>query len=567
MRVVRERASAMRDAQEIAAPCSSVADVVAAEGPSVAVVVTTHNHARFLGDAIESILAQTHPVAEVVVVDDGSADDPAAVVARYTGVRLIQQPNLGLAAARSTGARAVRSEKVIFLDADDRLLPNAVAAGLACFAGAAASGFVYGGHRRIDRHGRSLGESRNPIGPEAYRDLLRGNLIGMNGTVMYDRGRLTASGGFDPTLPRCEDYDVYLRMARSFPVASHSEIVAEYRWHGSNMSSDHYEMLKWALRVHGREAKRALARSETADDWRRGRRFWRRYYAEQILNATKENWARGRSFRRAARGVIQAVRASPQVVMSRVVQTARRRLARALPTGIVYRLKRLQGRRPRPPLGSVRFGDLDGVAPISSRFGFDRGTPVDRYYIEQFLGCHAADIGGRVLEIGDDAYCRQFGGARIRQQDVLHVVADNPAATIVGDLSRPGTLPAEAFDCLVLTQTLHLIFDVRAAVTEMYRALKSGGVVLLTVPGISQIDRGTWGDTWFWSFTPASAMRLFSEVFGADNVRVEAHGNVFAATVFLQGLAVEEIDTAKLQINDASYPVVVAVRAQKAGDD
>ena len=192
----------MPNAQEIAAPCSSVTDVVRPESPSVAVVITTYNHAHFLGDAIESVLAQTHPVAEVIVVDDGSVDDPAAVVARYAGVRLIQQPNLGLAAARNTGMRAVHSEKVIFLDADDRLLPNAVAAGRACFARAAASGFVYGGHRRIDRDGRSLGESHyNPIGPQAYRDLLKGNLIGMHGTVMYDRGRLMASGGFDPTPP------------------------------------------------------------------------------------------------------------------------------------------------------------------------------------------------------------------------------------------------------------------------------------------------------------------------------------------------------------------------------
>src|SRR5262249_60367493 len=133
-------------------------------------------------------------------------------------------------------------------------------------------------------------------------------------------------------------------------------------------------------------------------------------------------------------------------------------------------------------------------------------------------------------ESGRVFYCRRSGGTRLKQQYILPVPAATPAATIVGDLSRPGTLPAEAFDCLVLTQTLHLIFDLRAAVVEMHRALKSGGIVLLTVPGISQIDRGAWGDTWFWSLTRASAFRLFSEVFGADNVHVEAHGNVFAAT-------------------------------------
>jgi glycosyltransferase involved in cell wall biosynthesis len=558
----------MSKTQEIAGSSSSVTDVGDLESPSVAVVITTYNHAHFLGDAIKSVWAQTQPVAEILVVDDGSVDDPAAVVAKYPGVRLIQQPNQGLAAARNTGMRTVCSEKVIFLDADDRLLPIAVAAGRVCFAKAPASGFVYGGHRRIDRDGRLLGESRyDPIGPQAYRDLLKSNRIGMHATVMYDRARLMASGGFDPTLLRCEDYDVFLRMARSFPVASHPEIIAEYRWHGGNMSSDYREMLKWILHVYGREAKRALAQSETADDWRCGQQIWRRYYAEQILDATQANWDRSRSFRLAAKGVIQAMLSCPLVAISRVAQIARHRLERLLPRAVVYRLKRLQGKRPPPPLGSGSFGDLGSIAPISADFGFDRGTPIDRYYIEQFLDRHAADICGRALEIGDDSYCRRFGGTRIKHQDILHVTEGNPRATIVGDLSQPGTLPANAFDCLVLTQMLHLIFDLRAAVIEMHRALKPGGIVLLTVPGISQIDQGAWGDTWFWSLTRTSAFRLFSEVFGVDNVHVEAHGNVFAATAFLQGLAVEEIDTVKLQIDDACYPVTVAVRAQKVRDD
>lgn len=533
--------------------------------PSVAVVITTYNHADFLGDAIQSVLAQTQPATEVVVVDDGSADDPAAVVARYHGVRSIRQPNQGLAAARNTGLRAIQSDKVIFLDADDRLLPNAVAASLACFASAPECGFVYGAYRMIDREGRRLYDSYRPIGQQPYTDMLRENVIGMHATVMYDRAKLTESGGFDPTVHRCEDYEVFLRMTRSQPVASHPEIIAEYRWHGNNMSLNHREMLRWALRVHSREAPRAFARSGTADDWRQGRRMWRSYYALEILGTAKANWSGGKSFGLVARGIVDAMTVSPLVTLRWIVRDALRRLARVLPAGVTYRLKRLCGKRPRPPLGAVRFGDLDSVTPISDEFGFDRGTPIDRYYIEAFLRQNSADIAGRVLEVGDDAYCRRFGGPRITHQDVLHVTADNPMATIVGDLSHPGTLPAGAFDCLVLTQTLHLIFDLRAAIIEMRRAMKPGGVVLLTVPGITQIDRGTWGDTWFWSLTPASAEALFAAVFGAANIRVETLGNVFAATAFLQGLAVEEIDTKKLQVADACYPVVVAVRAQKIG--
>jgi SAM-dependent methyltransferase len=127
-------------------------------------------------------------------------------------------------------------------------------------------------------------------------------------------------------------------------------------------------------------------------------------------------------------------------------------------------------------------------------------------------------------------------------------------------------LPPATFDCLVLTQTLHLIYDMAAAVREMRRALKPNGVVLLTVPGISRIDRGEWEKDWYWSLTEASARRMFSDVFGPDGVQVETHGNVFAATAFLQGLALEEVPYAKLSVRDPAFPVIVSVRAQRSSE-
>jgi SAM-dependent methyltransferase len=168
-----------------------------------------------------------------------------------------------------------------------------------------------------------------------------------------------------------------------------------------------------------------------------------------------------------------------------------------------------------------------------------------------------------VLEVGDDNYSRHFGGTRITRQDVLHIQPGNPRATIVGDLARSGVLPNAAFDCLVLTQTLHLIYDMGSAVREMHRALRPKGVVLLTVPGISRIDGGEWGDSWCWSLTEASARRMFSDVFGADQVEVQTYGNVFAAVAFLHGLALEEVPRAKLDVRDPAFPVIVSVRARK----
>jgi SAM-dependent methyltransferase len=133
-----------------------------------------------------------------------------------------------------------------------------------------------------------------------------------------------------------------------------------------------------------------------------------------------------------------------------------------------------------PPVGCVRFGSLRRVTPISRHFGFDRGLPIDRYYIEKFLVEHSQDIRGRVLEIGDDSYTRRFGGNRVAIRDVLHVEEGNVRATLVGDLTRADHIPSDTFDCFILTQTLHLIYDVRAALQTIYRILKPRGVVLAT---------------------------------------------------------------------------------------
>lgn len=207
-------------------------------------------------------------------------------------------------------------------------------------------------------------------------------------------------------------------------------------------------------------------------------------------------------------------------------------------------------------------GDLARTSPVSKDFGFDRGTPVDRFYIERFLERHSAEIQGRVLEIGDAAYSRRFGKG-ITRQDVLHIAQDNPEATIVGDLSQGGVLPDAAFDCLVITQTLQYIYDLPAAVTQLKRSLAPGGVLLLTVPGVSSADRGEWRDIWLWSLTATSARRLFEDEFGPGNVDIAAHGNVYAATCFLQGLAIEEVDRNLLEPDDPAYPLVVCVRARR----
>jgi SAM-dependent methyltransferase len=527
---------------------------------TVGVVITTYNHARFLPDALASVLRQTRPADAVVVVDDGSDDDPAACVAHVTGVRLIRQDNRGLAAARNAGLAALDTKYVVFLDADDRLTSHAIACGLACFDRAPACGFVYGGHLYIDGEGAEIGSRYDPPGGEPHLKMLRGNFIAMHGAVMYRRQALLDCGGFDATLRRCEDYDTYLRMTRRFPIAGYADRVAEYRRHDANMSADHTAMLRDALAVHDRyRPAPGDARGQAA--WRAGRRGWRRNYAEEMAADRYRRRQAGGSLLGSLPALLATARAQPSLAWHEATRGVRRRIAGVLP----WRLRRFVQPRAdrRPPLGRVRLGDLRRVAPISPDFGFDRGLPVDRYYIETFLGRHASEIAGRVLEVGDDTYTRQFGGDRVRRADVLHVRAGHPGATFVGDLTDASVLPENAFDCIVLTQTLHLIYDLRLAVERLWRALAPGGVLLLTAPGITSIDRGEWGGTWFWSLTAVSMRRLFGDAFGEDAILVEAYGNVLSATAFLHGLAVEELTPADLDPLDPAYPVILGLRARK----
>ena len=207
------------------------------------------------------------------------------------------------------------------------------------------------------------------------------------------------------------------------------------------------------------------------------------------------------------------------------------------------------------------WGGLRRLQPVSRGFGYDRGLPVDRYYIERFLEKHRRDVAGRTLELGDDAYTRRYGGDRTTRRDVLHVHGRNPAATIVGDLADAPQIADGTFDCIVVTQTLHLIYDVDRAVATLHRIVRPGGVVLATFPGISQLSGDEWSRTWSWGLGSRLARRLFASRFGEHNVTVEAHGNSLAAVAFLQGLATVELARAQLDVDEAGCELLVAVRA------
>jgi FkbM family methyltransferase len=201
--------------------------------------------------------------------------------------------------------------------------------------------------------------------------------------------------------------------------------------------------------------------------------------------------------------------------------------------------------------------------PVSRSFGLDRGVPIDRHYIEDFLSAWRGDVRGHVLEVGSGEYTRRFGGPRVTQCDVLNLHA-GPGTTLVADLTHATQIPDATYDCVILTQTLPFIFDVHAALRTTYRILKPGGALLLTVPGISQVSRHDaerWGD--YWRFAPQGVQRLLHESFAPSDTVLRTYGNVRSAAALLEGRAVHELPRAALDHADPDYPVLIAARVKK----
>jgi len=211
-------------------------------------------------------------------------------------------------------------------------------------------------------------------------------------------------------------------------------------------------------------------------------------------------------------------------------------------------------------IATMRLGRVAADRPLSRSWGHSRGTPIDRHYIEAFLAERAGDIKGGVLEVGDDAYWRRFGGERVTRQDILHLKG-HPLATTVGDLSQPGLLPEQSFDCIIFTQTLQFVLDMPAAINQLHGALRPGGALLATAPGTTPVGQGEWGPFWCWSVTENALSRLLGASFANENLSVRSYGNLIGATTFLHAAAAEEVGTKRLQRSNPAYPVIVAARA------
>jgi glycosyltransferase involved in cell wall biosynthesis len=277
---------------------------MSSEGAStVAVAIACYNHGRFLAEAIESVLAQTSPVDEIVVVDDGSTDETEAVAKNYPTVSYIWQANKGLSGARNTGLRRAKSDYILFLDADDLLLPNAIADSRACLEANSGAVFVSGGHETIDVQGTVLKQFPTRFDRPGHVGLLAGNHIAMHATVLYRRRLLQEAGGFDESLRACEDYDVYLRLSRQFPIAAYASISTQYRRHGSNMTENPAHMLRCVKAVLHRHRPAVDGDSKLEKAWTTGWDFFEDFYGRELIKLSLRRLSRLATLKRGLEGL------------------------------------------------------------------------------------------------------------------------------------------------------------------------------------------------------------------------------------------------------------------------
>ena len=290
---------------------------------AVSVVIPCYNQARFLGEAIDSVLRQTCPPVEVIVVDDGSTDDTASVAHSYAEVQYVRQPNDGAPSARNRGLRSSQGDLVLFLDADDRLLPDALAQGVAALGDHPDWAFVTGHVRLIAADGTP--ETTPPQAHAAgdqFLALLRSNYIWTPGVVLYRRSVLDAVGPFDPAARASADYELNVRIARLQAIGCHHHVMLEYRRHGDNMSADVGEMLRSAVSVRLRQRRFVVGNPEAHRAWKEGIEIVRADFGERLIDQLKRDLRAGHAGR-AAKSILCLSRYYPGGLMRTLAANVR----------------------------------------------------------------------------------------------------------------------------------------------------------------------------------------------------------------------------------------------------
>jgi glycosyltransferase involved in cell wall biosynthesis len=257
----------------------------------VSVIIPCYQQGRFLAEAIESVLAQSHAEHEIIVVDDGSTDNTAEVAARYTELHYLRQANHGSSSARNLGIRESYGNYVVFLDADDLLLPHALKTGISALAERSDCAMTFGSCRYVDACGSALPVYRRALDrDDYYLAFLRRCYVGHPAAAMFRRCIFDAGAVFDESLPVCSDYDFYLQVARKWPVYCHNQTVSEYRQHTEQKSSNRRRMVDQVVKVLETQAPFTQGNPAYERMLKKGIRIVRHGYSRELLTRTWKNF-------------------------------------------------------------------------------------------------------------------------------------------------------------------------------------------------------------------------------------------------------------------------------------
>jgi glycosyltransferase involved in cell wall biosynthesis len=530
-------------------------------GPAVSVIIIFLDAERFIEEAIESVLTQTHRSWELLLVDDGSTDGSRALALKYVErhpdkLRYLQHPdhrNHGMSASRNLGVRHARGRYLAWLDADDVWLPDKLERQVALLDSLPEAGMVYGptewwySWSSPAQAGRRdfvlpLGQPPNTLirPPSLLLQFLKseGHSPCMC-SILVRREVVDRIGGFEDGFRGLyEDQAFCAKISLETPVFASSECSCRYRQHARSAS--------------------ALAQREGADRLARLRFLtWLASYLSARGNSDREVWQTLEQERRQCR--------YPR--MYRLAGRARNagRGLRSRARTWAWTLRRLPGVR------QLRWLQLRRLRPLGN--GRQHGTPVVRHYWAGFLERHRSDIRGEALEIGSTLTLRQYGGEAVTRADALDLAAHSPEITAVADLANAGALPANRYDCFINQFTMHLIYDLDAALYHSLRMLKPGGVLLINFPCVDYyfpagLDMATGRPMFmYWWFTPIQVENLLRRAgLSSADYTVEIVGNLCARVAYQMNLPAEELTRRELEHVDPSHPLLICVRAVKPVD-
>jgi peptidoglycan/xylan/chitin deacetylase (PgdA/CDA1 family)/glycosyltransferase involved in cell wall biosynthesis/SAM-dependent methyltransferase len=493
----------------------------------IAVIVLCFNQGRTIEKAVDSALSQTRTPAEIVLIDDGSTDIltiQTIAALRRPGLRVVRIENRGTAGARNYGARLTSSNYLVFLDGDDIL------------------------ERTYFEKAGTLLDTRPELGVIACTlhafegadyvwtpppfNFVDGFARGTPPvTSMIRRTVFDSVGGFDESFGLFEVLDFWLSVLEQ---GHKAEMIAEpmlkYR---VRTLSNYYSIIQPEIWLERRNAIMAKHRKTIEQ------------HGLPILYSIETFILEQRKYHQDLEEKKKTLEREIEDLNSHINELG-------------HSLKKIG-----EPI--IDWGDFDHPEPLSTFWGIERGAPIDRYYINKFLDKNRMDIHGHVIEIKDGGYTYRYGDNRVETCDVLDINSANKSATIIADLSRADCIPPDMFDCFILTQTIHIIYDVKRALAHAYRILKPGGILLCTLPSTCRVnceDGGLdAGD--YWRFTEASVRRIFAEIFPPEAFEVSVKGNVKACVAFLEGLAAEEVAPGMLDHTDPWHPLLFCVRGVK----